>query len=71
MQTYAVDFTQYDEKDTSKWNYGSLRFKSDVPINVPEASTLLLSALGTIGLMFASRRLSWHIDCTTSNHGWK
>ena len=48
VQRFAADFTQYDEQNTSRWNFGSFRYNSDVPITtIPEPSTL---ALGMIAL---------------------
>jgi len=59
LQKYAVDFIEYENGDVTKWDAGSLRFNSDVPINpVPEPSTFALAALSAVALLAARRRFS-------------
>jgi hypothetical protein len=48
---FAADFIQYDGGSKSAWNFGSIRFNSDIPITVPEPSTLALLTLGSLGLL--------------------
>jgi hypothetical protein len=46
IQSFAVDFMQYDEGVTNWWNWGSYRFNSDIPITlVPEPRSLELCTL--------------------------
>lgn len=55
--SFAVDFIQYDEKLLNRWNYGSLRFNSDVPITpIPEPATATLLVLGMLGCGWRCRR---------------
>jgi hypothetical protein len=43
----AIDFVQYDETIKVGWNFGSLRYNSDLPITpVPEPETSVLAAAG-------------------------
>jgi hypothetical protein len=46
VQSFAVDFRQYDERQPNRWNQGAIRFNSIVPVPEPTvAAGLLLSAL--------------------------
>jgi len=63
----AVDFTQYEETDTSsvgqdlsgfRSDVGSFRFNSDIPLTVPEPSASLVFVAGIAGAVFKRRRQS-------------
>jgi len=56
IESFAVDFTQYDEQNLNKWIVGKLRFNSQIPVNVPEPGTMLLLLVGLFGLTIASIR---------------
>lgn len=44
IQRFAADFTQYDEEDMARWNFGSFRYNSDIPLTtIPEPSTIVLA----------------------------
>jgi hypothetical protein len=53
--SFAADFTQYDEQNTSRWNIGSVRYNSSVPIPVPEPASLSILML-TVGAALARKR---------------
>jgi hypothetical protein len=56
VQSFAVDFLQYDEGEASWWNRGSYRYNSDIPItSIPEPSTAVLS-VGIFALLAGRRR---------------
>jgi hypothetical protein len=56
LQKFAADFVQYDEGFLDRWNIGSIRFNSDIPITpVPEPSTVAPAALGAAALYLARR----------------
>jgi hypothetical protein len=44
VAAFAVDFMQYDEGNVNRWNQGSIRYNSNIPI--PEPGTGILAALG-------------------------
>lgn len=47
VQSFAADFVQYDEEFRSRWNRGSIRYNSSVPLlAVPEPSSWALFAAG-------------------------
>jgi hypothetical protein len=57
VQSYAADFVDYDEGLSYAWNYGSIRFNSDIPITlVPEPATATLLLLGILGCGWRQRR---------------
>lgn len=57
VASYAVDFMQYDELATYAWNYGSLRYNSDIPITpIPEPTTSTLLLLGMLVIGSYRRR---------------
>lgn len=59
---FAVDFKQFDERNTTVGLFGSLRFNSDIPLNlsgvapVPEPTSLCLMLVGLLGVFGASVR---------------
>jgi hypothetical protein len=56
VQRLAVDFMQFDSGSTSKWNWGSFRYNSDIPLTtIPEPSSLALILVGA-GLYVLRRR---------------
>jgi hypothetical protein len=54
----AIDFVQYDETINTWWNFGSLRYNSDLPITpVPEPEATVLAAAGLfLFLWYPARR---------------
>lgn len=61
VSRFAVDFKQFDETSTSSGpgTYGSIRFNSDIPLNltpVPESSTMMMMGIGLVGIVGLSRR---------------
>jgi hypothetical protein len=58
VQRFAADFIQFDEGISTKWNIGSVRYNSDVPVTiVPEPSAVLLAA-ATSPILIPRRRKS-------------
>lgn len=47
----AADFFVLEDGDEKKWNYGEIRLNSNVPHLVPEPSSLLLLAAGSLILL--------------------
>lgn len=46
---FAVDFTQYDEENTARWNIGSIRFNSDIAVvPLPAALWMFMFALSSL-----------------------
>jgi hypothetical protein len=67
VSSFAADFTQYDEGNTTRWNQGSIRYNSDIPITpVPEPSTVTLLAIGGIGLFMRRRAQACSIALAVS-----
>jgi hypothetical protein len=57
VSSFAVDFLQYDEGIETRWNLGSLRYNSSVPISlVPEPMSWAMFAAGLAALATFSRR---------------
>ena len=57
MEKFAADFIQYDERQLTAWNIGSIRYNSDIPLgSVPEPSTLVLSILALAALPTRRRK---------------
>ncbi len=55
--SFAADFTQFDENFESRWNKGSIRYNSVIPLlSVPEPHSLALLAIGSVGLVASYRR---------------
>jgi hypothetical protein len=46
--SFAADFTLYEEQNPSKWNIGSVRYNSRVPIPVPEPASLSLLIIAAV-----------------------
>ncbi|MDB6132013.1 MAG: hypothetical protein JWM59_256 [Verrucomicrobiales bacterium] len=43
--SFAADFIQYDMLDTTQWNIGSVRWRSSVPLTIPEPQPAVLALL--------------------------
>ena len=62
LDEFAVDFKQFDESNTTIGLYGSLRFNSDIPLNlsgvapVPEPTSMYLMLAGLAGVAGAAAR---------------
>ena len=57
IQSLAVDFVEYNNGDTTAWDFGSMRINSDIPLNSspsPEPSTLLMFGSGLVLILPAS-----------------
>ncbi|RYD33542.1 MAG: hypothetical protein EOP86_13140 [Verrucomicrobiaceae bacterium] len=59
--SFAADFIQYDEGDPLKWNKGSVRFNSNVPLTIPEPQTATLALLA-LGACHRRRRRSFQFS---------
>lgn len=46
---FAVDFTQYDEENVTRWNRGSIRFNSDIPAPGPPPPIQISQLIRTNG----------------------
>ena len=55
LASAAVDFVQYDNGDTAKWNIGSFRYNSLIPLTVPEPTSIVLVLLGSSLLLAHTR----------------
>jgi hypothetical protein len=53
VQSFAVDFQQFDELSTTEWTMGSIRYNSSIPQSVPEPTSAALVLLATTALFFA------------------
>jgi Putative Ig domain len=52
LVSFAADFTQYDEGFEASWTYGSIRYKSSIPLNVlppPPIQTLSVACTNADG----------------------
>lgn len=55
--SFAADFVQYDEGMLNRWNVGSIRYNSDIPVaSVPEPSGLVLFGLAAAAVLPIARR---------------
>lgn len=55
LASAAVDFVQYDRGDVAKWNIGSFRYNSAIPLTVPEPTSIGLVLLGSALLLAHAR----------------
>jgi hypothetical protein len=59
---FGVNFETHDDFIAGRWNYGQLRFNSDIPLSdrpvpaVPEPSTYALMAMGLLFVAWSMRR---------------
>jgi hypothetical protein len=53
VESFAVNFQQYDETSTTEWTMGAIRYNSSLPINAPEPSSAALVLVGVTGLFLA------------------
>jgi hypothetical protein len=57
VQSFAADFTQYDENIASWWNIGSIRYNSTLTSQVPDGgATWVLTACGLAVLVLGKQR---------------
>lgn len=57
IDSFAVDFIQYEEGDNSRWVRGSFRLNSDIAFTtIPEPGTVLLFGLGGLLLKRMKKR---------------
>jgi hypothetical protein len=54
LVSFAANFVQYDEDNTSWWNVGEIRFNSDVPL--PEPQLGLLAGMALVFIVGFGRR---------------
>ncbi len=47
----SIDFTQYELGDPDKWAIGSIRYNSDLPINIPEPTVAIMVMCGVVGVI--------------------
>jgi hypothetical protein len=58
LTNFAADFIQFDYGAADEWEMGSIRLNSNIPITVPEPSTITLLVLGALGLLVRRRFVS-------------
>ncbi len=67
--SFAADFTQYDGRSIKAWNYGRIRYNSDIPLTapVPEpvSAALFCAGLAFVGFVRMLRRCSRGLACCT------
>ena len=53
VQSFAANFTQYDEGFTESWNEGMIRYNSEIPLaaDVPEPASLILVSTALLALV--------------------
>ncbi|MEZ0233113.1 MAG: PEP-CTERM sorting domain-containing protein [Methylophilaceae bacterium] len=57
INSFAADFTQYDDGNTEWWNVGSIRYNSDIAVTlVPEPTQSLLMILGLVLVTLVARK---------------
>jgi hypothetical protein len=62
VESFAVNFRQYDELSITDWTEGAVRYNSAIPVGVPEPSSaaLVMSATVFIFLVRKSRKRILH-----------
>ena len=62
VESFAVNFRQYDETSTTEWTEGSIRYNSSIAVGVPEPSSaaLVLSAAIAFFVVRKSRKKIRH-----------
>ena len=55
VESFAVDFRQYDELSTTDWTEGWIRYNSSIAVDVPEPSSVALALAATIAIFLVRK----------------